>query len=658
MLVNGLDSQSVKESKWISQAFFKRRSGGAGNQNEAFSGRRNLNFYDTTLGGCKSINPPPQFTRHADPKRRSVSPSSKGMGRYYEKAIFNNRQRVSLQAGVPVFNPVSRFFSNFYDAAMGSYVKSGETSLAFNAGYTIGTLFTLPLQAYFGMNRMYDKIKSTLTGNPYSKFYYMSPRMAQFWTSASLIFNKLAVETGAIAGMTPADIQVNPNGVEFNGDNAGNVGAIAEMLPDVLRESVSGGHYIDVKSLSSRSQRMADVFNRTIEEVAANAESMDDFKTRMRALQEPGSDLEGRLSSVPKPSDMESYLDAYVTSGIGGTKTGPAPNIDANGEPVVSKTDAVAESGMPGQDETGVFEFLAAELKEGSAFITFDVNYTGPTSASFSNSTKAPGIKETINSTSSAARDMYVNFGGGNLGDGFLANAVESATSAVKDLLIGGASSVGLGGLGALAGNAYAEIPDVYDDSSADLPQNTYTMRLATPYGNDYSILTRVFYPLACIMAMALPRKTGKGSYGAPFLVREHSQGFADTKLGIIDSLSLEIGTGNTGRNANGLPTVIDVTFSVKNLDSIMPVPVSDSLTSEVMSFSPFDEDNALSDFLTCLAGTSLSDQFYLANRVRRGWALQQANWDQFTSPAFFAQWAASTGPGSLVSSFKRVGDL
>lgn len=658
MAIAGTDKAAVREEKWISQAFFKRRGGGAGNQASQFSSKQSLNFYDTTLGGNKSMNPPPQFTRFADPKEPSISPLSKGMGGYYTRAIFNNRQRVSLQAGIPAYNPISRFFANFYDYNLGALVRNGEVSTAYNAGYVLGTLFTLPFQAFFGANRLLDRVGTMLSGNPYSKFYYLDPKMPIYWNSVLLLFNKLAVETGALAGATTDNIRVADNSVEFHDQGSNNLGLLSSMLPDVLREASGGGHYIDVKSVSSRSQRMADAFNRKVNELANSVDSFDEFKVKLSELQDQKLN-DGTFTKKPKNPDMLSYFKDYAATGVGGTAA-PVPQVDAEGKPlpVGEQGENIRTGAFPDYDDATFSDYLNAELKEGSLFVTFDVDYTGPSSASFNNSTKAAPIKEAANAASSSARDIFVNFGGGNLTDNAIGNAVESVMSGVVNMFLGAADSVGLGGIGALAGAAYMEMPDIYDDSSAELPKNTYTMRLATPYGNKYSILTRVFMPLCCLMAMALPRRTGKNSYGAPFIVREHCQGFADTKLGIIDNLSIEIGTGNIGRSVDGLPTAIDVTFSVQNLDSIMSVPVADSLTSEVFNFSPFDEDTAVGDFLTCLAGTSLADQFYMANRVRRAWDLQQMNFEQFTSPSFFAQWAGSTGLGSLVSAFQKVGDI
>lgn len=668
-----VDKLEVKERDFIAQAFFRRRLGSAGNQLGPRSGRRTLHHYDTTLGGNKGINPLPQFTRFSDVKDPPIFKESKGMGRYYKEAIDDRQQRLSLSFGVPEYNPISRFIGNFYDPDLAALVHGGEVSLSYKAGYAIGTFFTLPFQIFFGLNTLINRIGSVITGNPYSKFYYLKPTMPTYWNAVTLMFNKIATDMGGLTGTQLDDINFNGQEVDFKTATEARVGLMSKMMPDVIRpygDDEDGKHIIDVKSIAGRSQRLAAKFEdrlQTIAESSAGAANpIEAFEMNVRALQygQPLAD-----TSEPKWPNMTRYVEAYSKSTLSRnaqTRATPAVGVDGEGNPVVENSEEVSEAPsetsrailaqQPKDDSFG--DYLLSELREGSLFTTFNVDYVGATSVSFSNSKKAAPLKESANAISSTARDTMISFAGGNLTDNVIGNAVESVVTSVADLMQGGLDSVGIGGIGALAGRALMDMPDIYDDSTAELPAHTYKIRLGTPYGNRFSILTRIYLPLCMLLAGALPRRTGKNSYFSPFICSGHSQGFQDTKLGMISDLSIEVGSSNLGRSVDGFPTAIDVTLTLMSMDSIISVPVSDSLAKEVFSFSPFDEDNTLNDLLTTLAGVSLQDQYYFSNRISRAWQQQEANWASFTSPSFFAQWGAATGVGQMVSAFMKAGDI
>ena len=57
--------------------------------------------------------------------------------------------------------------------------------------------------------------------------------------------------------------------------------------------------------------------------------------------------------------------------------------------------------------------------------------------------------------------------------------------------------------------------------------------------------------PLSMLLAGALPKSTGKHSYDAPFLVEIYDKGKAQTRLGIIDSISITRGVGRLGAREN-----------------------------------------------------------------------------------------------------------
>lgn len=639
-------ANELKDKYWIRQAFFSpKRFGGAGQQvTKAFT-TAEMKYYDTTPGGNKSINPKSQFTRYADPKAPSLAVGSKGMGHYYSEAYDDAATRISLRFGVPAYNPLSRFLSGYFDRSLAQLVNTGEVRDGLFSTYTLGkvlaTIYTLPLQVYFGVSYLFTRVDSVLTGRPYSKYYYMDPTMPLYWSAVNTLVNQVAVNMGLVHGYQANDLSgTEGDASPENGLSSDDVRALNRILPDVFKSDTES--VIDVKSMSARAQRLQNQYHAVLDEIARD-ESLDaeGYAATVQAKLRTNS-LSARTTDY---GDLNSYLNAYQASPMGTAKENNSITPVIDGEQQEQLTAEAIRT-----EEPGLKDLMLAELREGSAFVTFEVDYNGSIGESFSNSTKESGLAEQINSAASSMRDTFVNFAGGNVGDGLIGGAAEAAIGAVKGLLAGVAEKIGFGGLASLGGAGFVDIPEVWDNATADLPSESYTIRLSTPYGNKMSIFTKIIIPMMCLLAGALPRSTGKSSYGAPFLCSLHSQGRNDIKLGIIDTISIERGTSNIGFNVDGLPTAVDITFTVKNLNSIMHVPISDSLLDTVTSFSFFDEDTALSDYLSTISGLDLYSQFYMAPRIKLAWSKTTANWDSFTSPSYFAQWAASTGPGTLVS--------
>ena len=637
----------AKNANWITQAFFvPTRAGGAGQQLSNPFTTAAMKFYDTTPGGNKSINPKSQFTRYCDPRKPSLAIGSKGMGSYYSAAYDDNATRISLRFGVPKYNSLSSFISGYHDAGLAHLVNTGEAKSGIFSAYGIGkalaTLYTLPLQAYFGLSYLYTRTTSFLEGRPYSKFYYMQPTMPLYWSAANTLLNQLAVDMGLVHGYTASDLSgTNATGKPDGGLSDNDRTRLNAILPDVFKDA-DDNSVIDLKAISSRAQRLQNQYQEAMESIANNTSL--DAESFAKKVQEKLT-INSLSGSNTKSVDLETYMKAYQNSPMGETTATDETVSETEAQDTENKETTIRLK------EPGLKSLLRAELREGSAFITYEVDYNGSIGESFSNSTKESAISSTINSASSTARDTYVNFAGGNLGDGLISSAVESTVGMVADFITGAASAVGLGGLASLGGSAFVDIPDVWDQATAELPTESYKIRLSTPYGNKMSIFMKIYLPLIGLLAGALPRSTGKASYSSPFLCSLHSQGRNDIKMGIIDSIQIERGVSNIGFSGQGLPTAVDVTISIKSLDKIMHVPVTDSLLDTVTSFSHFDEDSALTTYISTLAGMDLYDQFYLAPRLSRAWAKTSADWSSFTSPSYFAQYAANTIPGQLLSS-------
>lgn len=649
--------KEVTDKEWIRQAFFIPRHAAVATGNAASFSSANTKFYDTTPGGNKSINPVPQFTRTADIKQPSLAVGSKGMGRYYSEAIDDNQERISLQFGVAEYNSLSTFMANFYDADQGTLANTGraDTGLMYAAGKVAGTLFTLPVQAYFGLSYIYDRISSSLSGKPYSKFYYMSPRMPLYWNAASMLLNQITNNMGITQGLSVDNVKAKGNAREFVGGTV-DQDALRSILPDIMRGSDHAG--IDLYAVATRGQRLANNYYKAMDDLALKSGSEEDYNKKV-AAKTNGTPW---VTAKPKYSNVSSYMAAYLARSD--VKLSENDKAIAAGKtttlPVQSKPEAATPKSMQKvmTNETELIDFARAELQDGSAFVNFAVNNVGSVSESFSSSVKATSLEETMNGISSTSRDLAVNFAGGNVMNNAAGDAVGAVLTGVSDLLKGALDSVGLSGVAALGGAAFVDISQVYDTSDATMTSTTYTMKLGTPYGNKMSILTNIMMPLACILAGALPRSTGKNSYTSPPLCRLHSQGKVEVKTGMITALEITRGTSNIQWTGDRLPTAIDVSFTVTNMDNVMHMPIADSLLKSVSSFSFFDEDSAFSDYLAALSGLSLYDQFYMAPRAKLAWAKTKSTWKDFTSPAHMAQYAVGTAPGKIISGLAHAGAI
>lgn len=335
---------------------------------------------------------------------------------------------------------------------------------------------------------------------------------------------------------------------------------------------------------------------------------------------------------MPEGTSLEEHLANWLEESAGGLNT----NGDKEG---------AAESA---EDNVGFLSdfmnFGKSELHGGGAFASFRVNHTGEVSDSFSNQTAEPDVKSKFNSTSASAASKRFDFADGNIG-----GPIGGVVNAIADVTSGLLTGVGLSGLVAMAGSAYVDIPDTWKDSSASLSSMSYTMELKSPYGNPMSRLTNIYIPLAMIMAAALPKAAGKAAYTWPFLVELYDKGRIQTRMGMIDSLSISRGTGSVGWSQDNEALGITVSFTVKDLSSIVAMPIG-------LKF--FDESTMFSDYIAAISSLDVNDQAYPIEEMKLNFQRKAADMKKLTSGAYWAQKAAGTLPGRGISALMRFGAI
>ncbi len=666
-------------------------------------------FTDTRLGGNFTINNVPQYTRTADIRvsglnsanqiKNNVHGQHQGMGRFYSEQIDDNSQQIFLQLGVAQFNGMASFFTGFYDNEAASLANSGISTTAYYAGFALGLVVGLaawPLLLVGSVARFF-------LSKPSSKYYYMKETMGLYWNRVNLITNTLGVNMGLVPRISR---QTDPTKVEseFAGDTEDGLKgwrAYAHaMQPDVFSEK--GG--VNVYAVANRAQRLDDqryalelsIFGGddftskgayeklkgliTGKGVGAGELSVTDPgpKSDPKRPQQHENSLDNFLahyhklaigSLAGKRQDAfedklkqdASTLQAAAEKPEGDTSKTYTPNVNLRNTYVANKEgDSTLQDLQPGYgNDAGFTDYWTANQREGGLYVGFRVDATGTISESFSNSTKESDISSKINGVSSSSRSARFSFSDGNTGFDIIDGAISAAKAAASGFL----DSVNMSGLLSLAGSAYVDIPEQWQDSSASMPSSSFTIELRAPYGHVLSRFMNIHVPLACLLAAALPISAGKQAYTSPFLCSLFNKGKNQIRLGIIDSLSITRCTGNMGITNNGECLGIDVTISIKDLSKVLHVPIEDGF-NPLMPWKDglITDDSAFKDYMAVLGNLSLADQTYPWRKMFLNLTRKRENLDTFFSRAHFA---SATGnhfltrwPGTMYGIFARAGGV
>lgn len=617
------------------------------------------NFYkyeDTTLGGHRTMNPPAQHTRYCDPKGERLLPGlSRGMGDYYSEAIDDNARTISMRFGVPEYTGLVSFFSNFYSSDAAQVVKSGKSSSFFyDAGKLSGYVAILPFMPFILIGRTLK----ALAGTPSTRFYYLRPAMPIYWNAVQSFVNRLAANIGlgvpqdntelAVAkrdaqGMPVRDPETGAivyDNIDFDIPNS-QFDEYLKLMPSLWTANGS----IDIYSLSTRAQRLSDVWNNYLAQIAADTSLVSDESWRERLSSYPGQthhEMMKALTGTP----LQMALQRWYSSPAGERAQDASTDDPKRGE--MTQDAGVVDRFM---------SYALAEARDGAQFVSFYIQDAGQASESFSSSTRTPDIGEKFNSVSSGVRMARVSLADGNTGIA----PVDAAIGAAKQFIDGAVQGIQMSGLLALAGNALTDIPKVWESSTASLPRMDYTIQLRTPYGNKLSRFQNLLIPLAMILVGGLPRSTGAQSYGSPFLVELYDKGRAQTRLGIIESINVTRGVGNIGWTQDDEFLGVDVTLTIADLSSIVHMPLGtssgplDVIRPGGLNRAFFGDDTAFTDYLAVLSSMGLADQIYRTRAMARNWRRMKLEFSSFFSVSHAASWFGGTLPGRVISALSNV---
>jgi len=676
-------------------------------------------FTDTSLGGNFVINPPPQLTRTADVKAYGITAfgakgfENKGMGRWYEEAIDSRSQRLYMRFGVPQFNSLLNFFANMYSPGMAIMARTGRVpGIMYEAGKMVGTVATLPAQPMI----MVDRALNYMLGKPSSRFYSLNQAMPLYWDAVNTIVNGLAVNMGIIPRAMTVEEQTRwaKDRSTFTSED---MKAYYKVQPDIFHRW--GG--IDVYWIAGKAQRKANLFNEKLDQVMSNNYLGKGFNDDAPGkdtpfLQRFGAAVKNVYGAHISPTNPQSYFLKDPNSGTALVdEKWSAANAylkayatRADRAFALDKADAVEQGGgRAGYDENNqpakwwdsMTSFFHGENQDGSQFLGLRVDYTGPTQLSISNEAGESEISQKLNSIASANRAARTNLADGKIVGGMVGEAFGAAKNAVSDAAQGFMEQFGAGGAAALAGNAQIEIPKVWMSSRASLPRLDFTLTLRSAYGNKMARLLHLYVPLACILAGGSPLATGKQSYTSPFLCEAYCRGMMQSRLAMMDNISVSHGAGNVGFTEDFEPLQLDVAFSLVDLSTVffMPIapqnswqqtaavtagqmaagnPVGQAVGNAVGGItgtdnagealgqlavlglsSTWDDENLYTDYMALLGGLSLQDQTTAGRRLKLAITRQMVAGKNWISPSRVGMHALGSKPGRLISILYRGTD-
>lgn len=639
------------DKQWAGHAFLAPPSAltDAVNNKRRYYTTSSRKFIDTTIGGHFAINPLPQFTDNCDLKHKPIFSASEGVGRWWSEVLDDNSQLIHIRAGVPKFNSMMNFFGNFYNVYAGSMARTGRApSVWFEVGRVAGFIGTLPLQPFILAGSMIKFFANM----PRSKYYYLKPAMYPYWYALSGYVNAMFVNLG-LSPRFVNDAQkrfFDPLSVPDKVD----IDQMHRIFPDIAMKN--GG--IDVFAMSTRAQRLANRYHDMVNSALSGltddpAKRADEFA---RIMQD-GID-EGIKKLKDPGASLSEYEAAYLAfSGKYDPKKAIQSDADTTEQGYV---DSMVEQGK-------------AEARMGADFVTFRTNFTSSNSDSFNNQATESSIQSEVNAMSSKARMQRFN-----LADGNIAGPVGYAIEIFADVAKGVLAAAQVEGFIALAGNAFADIQKVYESSSADLNRTSFTLHLRSWAADDWVRLQNLFIPLGAILALGLPRATGRSSYDGPPLLEVFNQGHTMIREGLVESISIERGVGDVGWAKGGKVLGIDVTVTIVDLSTILSMPINPGFdsTSGVMtaaasalfgsageqamaalSKSTYGEDNKWTDYLATLGAIPLDVHINATRKWQLTMARTRAQFDQWKSPYHMASGLMSGMPGELIKMISQPTD-
>ena len=256
----------------------------------------------------------------------------------------------------------------------------------------------------------------------------------------------------------------------------------------------------------------------------------------------------------------------------------------------VTRTHGVRINGKPVKDFSA-YTWSKALSKDftdyfsAASAIPFYINANVTVSESFNNDTTESALAGTVKNKEEQARELsFLLNTAGSASNGGLTSKVTDGLSNLTSSLASNASAASLissvkNSMASIAAGGSMMFPELWSSSSMGRSYQV-DIKLRSPDGDALSIYLNVLVPLYHLICLAAPQMMNDNYnvYFSPFLVKAYCKSMFNIDMGIITSM--DVNKGKEGSwNANGIPTEIDVSLTIKDLYDVFSLtPYSDGL--------------------------------------------------------------------------------
>lgn len=247
-------------------------------------------------------------------------------------------------------------------------------------------------------------------------------------------------------------------------------------------------------------------------------------------------------------------------------------------------------------------------------YMGFYINSDTQISESFGNNTSESMLANSTNNASDMAKELNFLLGYSSAGLGLdkisdfvdetsdINSSIENVNSMINKLLGGNSFLTNLSDhLVTVAKGGRLIFPEIWSDSNFSKSYDV-SIKLISPDSDKLSIYFNVLVPLFHLISLVAPQSinANPNGYSSPFLVRAVYKGVFNIDMGIITSMNITKGT-ESGWTKEGIPTSIEVTFSIKDLYETLAV-------TSMMGSGQYDTMNntALMDYVANICGINI----------------------------------------------------
>lgn len=559
------------------------------------------NQSDTSVGGNDAINCYWQFCEHDDvihPLTSLNGRTDMGMGRVYSETYDKHQQLLHMTMGVPAFGNLQSFYGDMIKADLASVVNgSADKSIGAIIGNALGRLVGGAVSVAMDIGTTVVKYMAfkVLFPIPFLPALYLGYKAAEL-ISDTILMDERVTKYYDFKSTMPMYYRYVNSILTHLSVNMG-------IIPDGDSDSENGGQ---------TDGQFNSTYKKLYDPLSANPDSIPEVMKYGPNIFRILAKRDRRLdpASVEKVDSDEYLMDPKKEDDVDGWFSGFLPRL---------------KSSMFGADK----------------FISFRVEKSTDSSESVSNNSGESALAQQINSTVSQTRDRNFQFGQGNIFDNAFINNVTDAISGFMNQMVDTVAFSGLANV-QMRGSGYADIPEVWQGSGFS-KSYSFNMTLRSPYGDPVSIIQAIYIPLSCLLAAALPRAVGKNAYTSPFLIRAYCKGMFSIPMGLIDSMSIKRGASEFGWSTSQLPTVVEVSFTIKDLSPAMHMAM---MSGTDALWSIFGQNSSFQEYMLTLSGMGLNERLIWFRQIQRKF---ETAFSMFrTSVGSPLWWATSIGNSSV----------